>query len=83
MAHQRKSEQNRVLGEGIDSEIPWGLPSDDAHPDGEQHSGSTPPGAPEPGSIKSGESIDSTKQPKSSIQGTGRKPEDKEREKAA
>ncbi len=59
MAHQRKSEENRILGDGIDSEIPWGLPSDDAHPDGEPHKGSTPPGAPEPGSLKSGNSIDS------------------------
>lgn len=47
MAHERKSEQNRVIQEGADPEIPYGLPSDDLHPDGEAHAKSIPPGAPD------------------------------------
>lgn len=47
MAHERKSEQNRFIQEGVDPEIPYGLPSDDLHPDGEPHAKSKSPGAPD------------------------------------
>src|SRR6185312_15447164 len=47
MAHERKSEQNRFIQEGVDPDIPYGLPSDDLHPDGEPRAKSTPPGAPD------------------------------------
>ena len=61
MAHQRKSELNRFIQEGVDPEIPWGLPSDDAHPDGEPHANTAPPGAPEPGSLSEADSVDEGK----------------------
>ncbi|HWC16942.1 MAG TPA: hypothetical protein VG498_07995 [Terriglobales bacterium] len=47
MPPERKSEQNRMQQDGVVPETPYGLPSDDLHPDGEPHAGSTPPGAPE------------------------------------
>jgi hypothetical protein len=46
MPHERKSELNRMQQDGV---VPYGLPTDDLHPDGEPHAQSTPPGAPEPG----------------------------------
>ena len=58
MAHQRKSELNRFEQEGVNPEEPWGLPSDDTHPDGEPHAGSTPPGAPDRESAKGKDSVD-------------------------
>jgi hypothetical protein len=49
MAHERKSELNRFQQDGVVPETPYGLPTDDLHPDGEPHANTTPPGAPEPG----------------------------------
>ena len=49
MAHHRKSELNRMQQDGVVPETPYGLPTDDVHPDGETHPGTTPPGAPERG----------------------------------
>jgi hypothetical protein len=49
MTHERKSELNRVLRDGVDPDIPYGLPSDDLHPDGEANTSGPPPGAPEAG----------------------------------
>lgn len=49
MTHERKSELNRMQQDGVVPETPFGLPTDDLHPDGEPHSGSTPPGAPDRG----------------------------------
>ena len=49
LAHERKSELNRLQQDGVVPETPYGLPTDDLHPDGEAHARSTPPGAPEPG----------------------------------
>jgi hypothetical protein len=49
MAHERKSELNRMQQEGVVAETPHGLPTDDLHPDGEPHAGTNPPGAPERG----------------------------------
>jgi hypothetical protein len=47
MAHKRKSELNRVLRDGENAELPYGLPSDDLHPDGERNAQIPPPGAPD------------------------------------
>ncbi|MBW8870363.1 MAG: hypothetical protein JF563_06255, partial [Acidobacteriales bacterium] len=49
MTHERKSELNRVLRDGVDPDIPYGLPSDDLHPDGEANTSGPPPGAPDSG----------------------------------
>ncbi len=49
MAHERKSVLNRMQQDGVVPETPYGLPTDDLHPDGEPHAGTTPPGAPDPG----------------------------------
>jgi hypothetical protein len=49
MAHERKSELNRMQQDGVVPETPYGLPTDDLHPDGEAHAGTTPPGAPDAG----------------------------------
>ena len=49
MTHERKSELNRLQQDGVAPETPYGLPTDDLHPDGEVHAGSTPPGAPKAG----------------------------------
>ena len=59
MAHQRKSELNRFIRDGVDAEIPHGLPSDDLHPDGEPNASIPPAGAPECGTVlETNESID-------------------------
>ncbi|HET9743872.1 MAG TPA: hypothetical protein VFQ00_14075 [Terriglobales bacterium] len=64
MAHQRQSELNRFEPEGIQSETPYGSPSDDLHPDGEPNRGTTPPGAPEPGTkLNRDETIDWGRRP--------------------
>lgn len=49
MAHERKSELNRMQQDGVVPETPYGLPTDDLHPDGEPHADTTPPGAPDAG----------------------------------
>jgi hypothetical protein len=47
MAHERKSELNRFVQEGVQDEIPYGVPSDDLHPDGEPNAQIPPAGAPD------------------------------------
>jgi hypothetical protein len=47
MAHERKSELNRFIEEGVQDEIPYGVPSDDLHPDGEPNAQIPPAGAPD------------------------------------
>jgi hypothetical protein len=47
MAHERKSELNRFIQEGVQDEIPYGVPSDDLHPDGEPNAQIPPAGAPD------------------------------------
>jgi len=49
MAHQRKSELNRFLQDAVNPDIPYGLPTDDLHPDGEPQANVPPPGAPQRG----------------------------------
>ncbi len=45
MTHQRKSELNRFISDGVMDDIPYGVPSDDLHPDGEPHPDLLPPRA--------------------------------------
>jgi hypothetical protein len=47
MAHERKSELNRFIQDGVQDEIPYGVPSDDLHPDGEPNAQIPPAGAPD------------------------------------
>ena len=51
MAHQRKSELNRFLQDAVNPDIPYGLPTDDLHPDGEPQANVPPPGAPAGGGV--------------------------------